>query len=91
MLILFSLSTIAQSKKEEKEERIRKAEMPKNAIILLENFKDQPFKKNTFFFETDGYKKSYEAKFKFNKKSYIKFIYSFCKRTSAFGVYSTLS
>ncbi|SHJ21049.1 hypothetical protein SAMN04488096_11111 [Mesonia phycicola] len=70
MFFLFSLSTIAQSKKKEKEEHIRRSEMPENAIFLLESFKEKPFKRMSYFFETDGFKKSYEAKFKFNKKSY---------------------
>lgn len=70
MLFLFSLSTIAQAKKKEKEERIHQTEMPENAILLLESFKNQHFKRLAYFLETDGFRESYEAKFKFNKLSY---------------------
>lgn len=69
-VILFSLSTIAQSKKEEKEIRVSKNEMPKQAILLLDDFKHKKFLKTSYFFETDKNKKSYEAKFIYKKLAY---------------------
>ncbi len=70
LLILFSLSSIAQSKKKEKEARISQNEMPPKAIQLLDKFNEKEFKEKTYFFETDGNKKSYEAKFIYKKHAY---------------------
>ena len=70
LLILFSFSSIAQSKKKEKEARISRDEMPLKALLLLGKFDDKEFKQKTYFFEIDGNKKSYEAKFIYKKHAY---------------------
>ncbi|WP_121666960.1 hypothetical protein [Mesonia aquimarina] len=64
LFFLISLSTIAQQKKSEKEERISKEEMPQKALLFLRNFENNKTKKNRFYFEIDSEKKGYEAKFK---------------------------
>lgn len=70
LLILFSFSSIAQSKKKEKEARISRDEMPLKALLLLGKFDDKEFKQKTYFFEIDGNTKSYEAKFIYKKHAY---------------------
>ena len=70
LLILFSFSSIAQSKKKEKEARISRDEMPPKSLLLLGKFDDKEFKQKTYFFEIDGNKKSYEAKFIYKKHAY---------------------
>lgn len=61
---LISLSTIAQQKKSEKEERISKDKMPEKAVLFLNDLLDKETRKPRFYFEIDGTRKSYEAKFK---------------------------
>ncbi len=70
LFIIFSLSTIAQSKKEEVEQRISREKMPLGALQILDLFKDKKFKKQHYFFEKDGNKESFEAKFIYNKSAY---------------------
>ena len=64
LFFLISLSTIAQQKKSEKEERISKDKMPEKALLFLRNFEDNKTEKHRFYFEIDGEEKGYEAKFK---------------------------
>lgn len=69
--ILFFLCTslcFAQSKNE-KEERIAAEAFPANAISYF-HIISQDVKYLKFFKETDGDKKSYEVKFKYNKEHY---------------------
>lgn len=70
LFIIFSLSTIAQSKKEEVEQRITRDKMPLEALQILDFFNDRKFKKEHYFFEKDGNRESYEAKFIYNKSVY---------------------
>jgi hypothetical protein len=69
VLVIYSLSSQAQEYKREKEERIRKGEMPEKAIQVLSPFLKQA-KRTRFYFETDGERKSYECKLKFRGTKY---------------------
>ncbi|MFC0521159.1 hypothetical protein ACFFGL_10670 [Mesonia maritima] len=64
------MSTIAQQKKSEKEERISKDEMPEKAIQFFNEVLFEETNTYRFYFETDGKRKSYETKFKKNKVGY---------------------
>jgi len=70
LFFLISLSTIAQQKKLEKEERISKDEMPEKAIQFFNEVLFEKTNTYRFYFETDGEKKSFETKFKKNKFGY---------------------
>lgn len=66
--ITFTATAIGQTKNE-KEERIKKEVFPKIALLTLNDL-PQSSKRLKFYRETDGDKKSYEAKFKLNRKIY---------------------
>ena len=66
--ILFSCACFSQAKNE-KEERIKQSEFPKVAQSYF-NFISHDAKYLKFFKETDGDKKSFEAKFKVDKLHY---------------------
>ncbi len=71
LLILFiSASVVAQDKKAEKEESIDKKEMPESAQSYLAENIPKKARKIRYYFEIDGDKKSYEAKFKLNSYRY---------------------
>jgi hypothetical protein len=69
VLVIYSLSSTAQEYKREKEERIRRRDMPEKAIEVLSPFLKQA-RKIRFYFETDGERKSYECKLKFRGIKY---------------------
>lgn len=69
LLLLFMLiiSTFAfsQDKKIEREEDIERSQMPEKAQKYLKGRKPENLRKLRFYYETDGDKESYEAKFKY--------------------------
>lgn len=70
ILILIANFAIAQDKKIEKEEDIERQEMPTAAQEYLEENIPANARKIRHYYETDGDKESYEAKFKFRKNRY---------------------
>jgi hypothetical protein len=70
LLLIASFSAVAQDKKIEKEDRISEEKMPDQAILLFNAEKPEDARRLRFYFETDGEKTSYEAKFKHNGYDY---------------------
>lgn len=62
--LLTAFSLLAQDKKIEKEERIDAEEMPTSSSFLIERIPEIA-KKLRYYYETDGEKESFEAKFKY--------------------------
>jgi len=73
-LVLFlccSLFCTAQNSfKNEKEQRIKKADFPKNALEVLDKTLPKKIKKVRYYKEQDSVKESYEIKLKHNRKKY---------------------
>lgn len=67
-LMLFATLSFAQSKNE-KEERIPVSRFPERALNYLK-YTEKSLKRLKYFKEIDGHRKSYEAKFKYNKLLY---------------------
>ncbi|MCA0131049.1 hypothetical protein [Winogradskyella alexanderae] len=65
----FSVALSFSQTKNEKEERIKKEAFPKIALLSLDAL-PQSCNRFKFYRETDGDKKSYEVKFKYNRKLY---------------------
>ena len=70
LFFLFSFAVLSQEEKREFEKRIDKSEMPNNALILYNSETPENIRKERFYFEKDGSKKSYEAKYKYAKHRY---------------------
>ncbi|APU67863.1 hypothetical protein [Christiangramia flava] len=70
LFLLISVSVFSQNEKAEKEESINRTEMPEKAQQYLAENLPQHARKVRYYFETDGDRKSYEAKFKFQKHRY---------------------
>ncbi len=66
LFFLISFAVFSQEKKEV-EKRIDKAEMPRKAVVLYEAQVPKNIRWERFYFEQDGEKESFEAKFKFKK------------------------
>lgn len=67
-ILLNSIQLLAQTKAE-REKRVRFEDFPKQAQTLLNSIPEK-HKRMKYYFETDGKKSSYEAKFKYGKKYY---------------------
>ncbi|QYA25127.1 hypothetical protein G3I01_06240 [Gramella sp. MT6] len=70
IFVLLSTFAHSQEKKIEKEEDIKRNNMPENAQKYLQDNIPEKSRKIRFYYETDGDKESYEAKFKFRKNRY---------------------
>lgn len=62
--------TAQNSFKNEKEQRIKKADFPKNALEILDQALPKKIKKVKYYKEQDSVKLSYEIKLKHNSKKY---------------------
>ncbi|GAB5563665.1 MAG: hypothetical protein Wins2KO_07280 [Winogradskyella sp.] len=69
LILLFIIQFSFSQTKNEKEERIPKELFPTRALKLINNLHTN-CKRIRFYKETDGDKKSYEVKFKYQKKKY---------------------
>ncbi len=70
IFVLLGTFAHSQEKKIEKEEDIDRNNMPENAQKYLQDNIPEKSRKIRFYYETDGDKESYEAKFKFRKNRY---------------------
>lgn len=70
LFLLISVSVFSQEEKAEKEESIDKTEMPGKAQQYLAENTPNKARKIRYYFEIDGEKKSYEAKFKLKSYRY---------------------
>jgi len=74
LLLLFiyilPIFALAQDNKIEKEDRIKLEEMPESVSLFLKENLPENIKKVRYYYETDGQKKSYEAKFKYERYNF---------------------
>ncbi|MUP45360.1 hypothetical protein E0K83_06320 [Gramella sp. BOM4] len=70
ILLFMPIFALSQNKKIEREKDIALKEMPETAQRYIKNNLPENYRKLRCYYETDGQKESYEAKFKFDGNRY---------------------